>query len=237
MFDPTKVAALKTLGFSDTDITALQTQADATEKSADAAGITYKADEPPDLVINGVVYKAFGAPMMGATADAEDAAEAPETPGETPDAEDVAEAPEEAGGLTLSPEDISAIGQAVSDALTQALGPLVSSMDLTNKIGTHMADLKTMMGGYQTKKDTTDAERDTLIASLESTVKDTQAKLDDLLGLQPAVHERASAAPQTMLNPFNPADNALLQSVKDQVAPTGYSNDFEDLKRQLFGNG
>ena len=245
MFDPTKVAALKTLGFSDDDITNLQTQAEATEKAADAQQVAYKADdaepeaELPDLVINGVTYKAFGAPTMKPpAADAEDAAEPPETPGEAPDAEDLAEAPEDTGGgLTLSPEDISAIGQAVSDALTTALGPLVSTMDLTNKIGNHMTDLKNMMGGYQTKKDATDAEKAEQILALQVSLKDTQTKLDELLGLQPAVAPRASAAPQTALNPFNPADNALLQSVKDQVPvdQQQYVNGFEDLKLKLFG--
>jgi hypothetical protein len=62
MFDPTKVAALKTLGFSDDDITGLQAQAEATEKSATDQGVAFKADEPaelPDVIINGVTYKAF----------------------------------------------------------------------------------------------------------------------------------------------------------------------------------
>jgi hypothetical protein len=62
MFDPTKVAALKTLGFSDDDITGLQAQATATEKAATDQGVAFKADEPaelPDVIINGVTYKAF----------------------------------------------------------------------------------------------------------------------------------------------------------------------------------
>ncbi len=49
---------------------------------------------------------------------------------------------------------------------------------------------------------------------------------------------RASAAPQTALNPFNPADNALLAAVKDQLPADQmqFSNGFEDLKLKLFGN-
>ena len=248
MFDPTKVAALKQLGFSDADITGLQAQAEATEKAADEERIAFKADEPeeitlPDIIVNGVTYKAF--PPKPA---AEDAA-APEVETKAPmmgdaenPAEDAAEGgieePEDAGGLTLSPEDIAAIGQAVAQALQSTLGPLVSTMDLTNKIGGHMDELKSMMGSYQTKKDASDAEKAEQITALKSTIDSTQAKLNDLLGLQPEVSPRASAAPATALNPFNPADNALLQSVKDQVPQEmqqQYANGFEDLKMKLFG--
>jgi 2'-5' RNA ligase len=251
MFDPTKVAALKTLGFSDADITNLQTQAEATEKAADAQQIAYKSEEAgatehPDLEINGIVYKAFppkpaasAAPVEGSPE--EEAAESPEEEAAEPDAP-----MDDGGGLTLSPEDMQAIGDAVAQALSQALGPLVSTMDLTNKIGSHMDELKGMMGGYTAKKDATDAERAEQIAQLQTSLKAAQeqiaplqAKLDDLLGLQPAVSPRASAAPASMLNPFNPADNALLQSVKDQAPPemqAQYSNGFEDLKIKLFGS-
>ena len=241
MFDPTKVAALKQLGFSDDDITNFQTQAEATEKAADAQQVAYKADEAeteyPDVVLNGITYKAFppkvaAAPIEGSPE--EETAESPEEEAAEPDAG----MDDTGGGLTLSPEDISAIGQAVSDALTTALGPLVSTMDLTNKIGNHMNDLKTMMGGYTAKKDASDAERAEQIASLQTALKDTQGKLDELLGLQPAVAPRASEAPSSIVNPFNPADNKLLQAIKDQVPADQlpqYSNEFEDLKLKLFG--
>ena len=251
MFDPTKVAALKTLGFSDDDITSLQAQAEATEKAATEQQVAFKADEPadetpatelPDVVINGVTYKAFppkaAAAMAGAPAEGTPEEEAAESPEEEQTEMDAGEGDAmDAGGLTLSPEDIQAIGQAVSDALTTALGPLVSTMDLTNKIGSHMDELKGMMGGYTAKKDATDAEKAEQIAALKAQQEATQAKLDELLGLQPATPARATTAPQTALNPFNPADNALLASVKDQIPADQqmFSNGFEDLAKNLFG--
>jgi hypothetical protein len=243
--DATKVAALKTLGFSDSDITELESRATATEKAADDAQTAYKADdaepeaeaELPDMVINGITYKAFPPkPASAAPVEGSPEEEAAESPEEEQTEMDAGEG-DQGGGLTLSPEDISAIGQAVSDALTTALGPLVSTMDLTNKIGSHMNDLKTMMGGYQTKKDATDAEKAEQILALQVSLKTTQDKLSELLGLQPEVAPSASSAPTTTLNPFNPAANALLASVKDQVPPDQqqYVNGFEDLKLKLFG--
>lgn len=240
--DATKVAALKQLGFSDSDITELETRATATEKAADDQQTAYKADEAetpeyPEVVINGITYKAFppkaasAAPIEGSPE--EEAAESPEEEAAEPDAQ----MDDTGGGLTLSPEDIGAIGDAVAQALQTALGPLVSTMDLTNKIGSHMSDLKTMMGGYQTKKDTADAEKAEQIAALQVSLKDTQGKLNELLGLQSEVAPRGSAAPASVLNPFNPADAALLATVKDQVPvdQQQFVNGFEDLKLKLFG--
>jgi len=255
MFDPTKVAALKTLGFSDDDITSLQAQAEATEKAATEQQVAFKADEPatqeadvtpelPDIIVNGVTYKAFppkaAAAAAGAPVEGSPEEEAAESPEEEQAEMDAGEGDAmDGGGLTLSPEDIQAIGQAVSDALTTALGPLVSTMDLTNKIGSHMDELKGMMGGYTTKKDATDAEKAEQITALKAQQEATQAKLDELLGLQPATPARATTAPQTALNPFNPADNALLASVKDQIPADQqmFSNGFEDLTRNLFNRG
>lgn len=251
-FTPEKIAGLKAIGFNDEDIAGFSAQATVTEKTADGMLVASKdtalpdEETPPDLVINGVTYKAASPPKMamgggvsGGAADAEDTAEPPETPGETPDAEDLAEAPEEdaGGGLTLSPEDISAIGDAVAQALQSALGPLVSTMDLTNKIGSHMDEIKGMMGGYTTKKDSADAEKAEQIASLKAQQDMIQLKLDELLGLQPEVTPRATQAPASALNPFNPADNALLAAVKDQVPldQQPFVNGFEDLKMKLFG--
>lgn len=253
MFDPTKVAALKQLGFSDADITGLQTQAEATEKEATEQQIAFKADEPeieyPDVVINGVTYKAFP-PKPAAEAAPEAEAKADMLPGNAAEdaldqgADDAMETPDDGGGLTLSPEDMQAIGEAVAQALQAALGPLVSTMDLTNKIGSHMDELKSMMGGYTAKKDSGDAEKAEQIAQLQTSLKAAQeqqatlkAQLDDLLGLQPAVSPRATDAGSSALNPFNPADNALLASVKDQIPADQqkFTNGFEDLASKLFG--
>lgn len=273
MFDPTKVAALKTLGFSDADITGLQAQAEATEKAATEQQVAFKAEEPLVMVAsisaqyepgerfkaaNGDEYikspsdidptgefyarKAFppkAAAAAAAPVEGTPEEEAAETPEEEKAEMDMGEgdAADTGDGGSLYPEDLAAIGQVVSQAITAALGPLVSTMDLTNKIGSHMDELKGMMGGYTTKKDATDAEKTEQIASLKAQQDAIQSKLDELLGLQPAVAPRATTAPATALNPFNPADNALLATIKDQVPADQqmYSNGFEDLAKNLFG--
>lgn len=234
MLDATKVAALKTLGFSDDDITNLQTQAQATEKAADAQQVAYKADEPaavelPDVVINGVTYKAFP-PSPPAAADAvveEDAVE------EMP----MDEAPAE-GGLTLSPEDLQAIGGAIGEQLQAALGQIMGALDLEKKVAGHVQGL---MAPYQATKDASDAEKAEQITALQTSLKQAQdqqsalkAQLDELMGLQPAVQQRASEAPGTAINPWIPGDQQLLQAIKDQ-APAG-DFQFGDLVQNLFGN-
>ena len=235
MFDPTKVAALKTLGFSDADITSLQAQAEATEKTASDQGVAYKADEPvaevaevaelPDLVINGVTYKALPPSPPPAEAVVEE-----DAIGDMP----MDEAPAE-GGLTLSPEDLTAIGEAISAALQGSVAQIMGALDLEKKVAGHVQGL---LAPYTATKDASDAEKVEQIAQLQTALKDTQSKLDELLGLQPAVTPRASASASSMLNPFNPADAALIASVKDQVPPDQqpYVNEFEDLKLKLFGS-
>lgn len=244
MFDPTKVAALKTLGFSDADITGLQAQAEATEKAANEQQIAFKADEPaeeanelPDVVINGVTYKAFPPKAAAAAAPVEGTPE--EESAESPEEEkaemDMGEGDAtDAGGLTLSPEDLDAIGQAVGAAIQGVASQIMGALDLEKKVAGHVQGL---MAPFQAQKDATDAEKTEQIASLKAQQDAIQSKLDELLGLQPAVAPRATTAPATALNPFNPADNALLATIKDQVPADQqmYSNGFEDLAKNLFG--
>lgn len=238
MLDATKVAALKTLGFSDADITGLQAQAAATEKSADAQQVAYKADEPrveglnpgnasgefADLVINGITYKAFP-PSPPTAADAvveENAIE--DMPMEE-------EAPAE-GGLTLSPEDIAAIGSAVAEQIGPAIAQVMGALDLEKKVAGHVQGL---LAPYQATKDATDAAKAEQIAALQTALKDTQSKLNELLGLQPEVAPRASESATTAINPWVPTDQQLMQAVKDQVSPNDQFA-FGDLVQNLFGN-
>jgi len=227
MFDPTKVAALKQLGFSDSDITDLQARAEATEKAATEQQIAFKADEPaavelPDIVVNGVTYKAFPLPKDDAAVEVEAKAPLPGNAAEDAldgGADDAMETPDDAGGLTLSPEDITAIGQAVSQALTDALGPLVSTMDLTNKIGGHMDELKSMMGSYQTKKDSGDAQTKEQLAQL-------QQQVTELTGDQPAKPYRASEARGSAIT-----DASLLLAAK--AAEGNTAGPFDDIIQGL----
>lgn len=236
MLDTTKVAALKTLGFSDDDIAGLQAQAAATEKAATDQGVAYKADEPPvepvelpDVIINGVTYKAM--PMMGGgMADAE-------TPAEDTAEGGMEEPGEEPGGLTLSPEDLSAISDAVATALQGVASQIMGALDLEKKVAGHVQGL---MAPYTAQKDASDAEKAEAIAALQVSLKAAQeqqaalkAQLDELLGLQPAVMQRPSESASTVVNPWT--DQQLLGSVKNQV-PADQQFAFGDLVTNLFGN-
>ena len=244
MLDATKVAALKTLGFSDDDITNLQAQAQATEKAADAQQVAYKADEPaedaapelPDIVINGVTYKAFPPPKTDAATE-DVTVEAKALPGNAAEdaldggADDAMEEPAAEGGLTLSPEDLSAISDAVATALQAGLAQVMGAMDLEKKVAGHVQGL---MAPFQATKDSEAAERDAQVATLKQTIESTQTKLDELLGLQPAVSARPTESAQTVINPWIPSDQQLLESIKNQ-APAGDQFAFGDLVQNLFG--
>jgi hypothetical protein len=189
-FDPTKVAALKTLGFSDDDITALQSQAAATEKSATDQGVAFKADEPecPDVVLNGITYKAFPPKAADAPAEGTPEEEAAESPEEEQTEMDAGEG--DAGGLTLSPEDLDAIGQSIGAVLSQALAPLMGLLDMEKKMQGHV---QTMMAPYQATKDAESAQTKEQLTTLA-------AQVAELTGDQPAAPYRASAAKDSILN-------------------------------------
>jgi hypothetical protein len=226
--DATKRAALKALGFGDDDITQLETQAAATEKAADAAGVAFKAvgDAPlEEVTIGGVTYTL--------------AVKAPPPPADEPAVEVEAEIPmddgmldeDTGGGLTLSPEDIGAIGQAFQEALTQALAPLMGLLDIEKKMATHV---QTVMGGYSAQKDSADAEQRQQLTTLTQTVQAQGAQLADLAGTQPAaVVSRPSAAQSTVVS----ADDPLVQQTVKAAAEQHYTHPFGDIQAKLFGNG
>jgi hypothetical protein len=235
MLDATKVAALKTLGFSDDDITNLQSQAEATEKAAADQGVAYKADEPeavelPDLVINGVTYKAL--PPSPPTA--EDAVV------EEDAIEPMVDEPVDDTALTLSSGDLSAIAEAVATALQAGIAQVMGALDLEKKVAGHV---QSFMQPYTAQKDATDAEKAEQIAQLQASLKQaqeqtaaTEAKLNELLGYQPAVKaERASESITTITNPWLPTDQQLLAAVKHQVDPNQQFA-FGDLVTNLFGD-
>lgn len=241
-------SAKKQFGFDDADLTTIQSGAEAKQKDAETRQIAYKADDPeadtllPDLVINGIVYKAapagLAAPSDGMIEGSpeEEAAESPEEEAVEPDAQD-------AGGLTLSPEDLDAIGQAISAAMAPIAAQIMGGLDLEKKVGAHVQGMMAPYQQAQATKDASNAEKAEQIAALQVALKAnqdaltlTQTKLDDLLGLQPVTSQRPSqSAP---LNPFNPADAALLATIKDQLPPDQrpINNDsFDDLRQRLFG--
>ena len=225
-FSPEKIGVLKSMGLTDDEIASLSNNANATQKAAMDQQVAFKADEPatdlPDVIINGVTYKAFPLPKDDAAVEVEAKAPLPGNAAEDAldgGADDAQETPDDAGGLTLSPEDITAIGQAVSQALTDALGPLVSTMDLTNKIGGHMDELKSMMGSYQTKKDSGDAQTKEQLAQL-------QQQVSELTGDQPAKPYRASEARGSAIT-----DASLLLAAK--AAEGNTAGPFDDIIQGL----
>lgn len=221
--DATKVAALKQVGFSDSDIADILARAEKTEKTADDAQTAYKADEPvqpvDDIIVGDVVYK--HARLVGELPDSQHiwtqtpiivngaayfpAQKAPppafveaEATEEVVEEDAIGEMPMEEepaeGGLTLSPEDLTAIGEAVggavATALQQALAPMVGLLDIEKKMQSHVESL---MGGYQTTKDAEQAETKQQLTQL-------QAQLAELTGDQPAAPYRASQAKDNILN-------------------------------------
>jgi hypothetical protein len=126
------------------------------------------------------------------------------------------------GGLTLSADDLNAIGQVIGSVLQAALEPLIGAMGITQKLEGHLGELKTMMGGYTKTKDDTEAARSAEIATLK-------ARLDELLGDQP----RASYRPTQATDNTPWSDPQVLASIKDAVN-NGHGNGFEDLTEKLF---
>jgi hypothetical protein len=129
----------------------------------------------------------------------------------------------DAGGVTLSAEDLAAIGQVISSALE----PLIGALGITSKLEGHLGELKTMMGGYTKTKDDAEAARADEIASLKAAIDQQQAKLAELIGDEPRSGYRASEAKDNVLN-----DPRIQAAIKDNDG-NGVT-DFSDLTAQLF---
>lgn len=216
MFDPTKVAALKALGFSDDEITGLQTQAAATEKAATDQGVAYKSDDvaPPDeITIGGVVYavKAF-LPK----ADAESVEEVTDAVIEEDAIDDMPmeEEADDPNALTLSPGDLSAIQEMIGAAIGQIMGGL----DLEKKVAGHVQG---MLAPYQATKDDEQAQTKEQIAALAT-------QIAELTGSQPAARAyRPSVATDNVLT-----DATMLAAVK-QIADPDAHDPWSDIRKGL----
>jgi hypothetical protein len=129
-----------------------------------------------------------------------------------------------AGGLTLSTEDLSAVGEIIKSLLE----PLIGALGITSKLEGHLGELKTMMGGYTKTKDDAEAARADEIASLKAAIDQQQAKLAELIGDEPRAGYRASGAQDNVLN-----DPRIQAAIKDNNGANGQT-DFSDLTAQLF---
>jgi hypothetical protein len=153
-------------------------------------------------------------PAQGGDAGADEAAE-----GEPP-------IDEGEGGLTLSTDDLAAIGQVIGGAMQSALEPLIGAMGITQKLEGHLGELKTMMGGYVKQKDDSEAAQANEVATLKASIEQQQAKLAELLGERP----RASYRPTQATDNSPWTDPQVLAAIKDATAGNG----FEDLTSKLF---
>jgi hypothetical protein len=148
--------------------------------------------------------------------------------------EDVAEGGMEEpgeGGLTLSADDLAAIGQMFGATLE----PLIGAMGITQKLEGHMGELKSLMGAYVKQKDDTEAQRANEVAALKATIDqqqaaitESQAKLAELLGDQPR---------NAGYRPSQAADNGaeqLLAAIKEGPDGSSSSGPFDDLIANLF---
>lgn len=215
--DETKKAALKALGFNDADITDLESRAQATQKSADEQGVAYKAADPEEITIGGQTYVLKAVPMV------EPETTEAELPGETD--QEVEYEADDSDGLSLSPEDLQACEEACyrgcMRACQEAMTPLMGLLDIEKKMQGHVQSMVAPLQQAQATKDASDAEQREAIATLQTTLKDTQAKLTELTGDQPTVPYRASAAHDNVLS-----DAALLGAVKSQIPAGG---DWDDI--------
>jgi len=217
IMEATKVAALKTLGFSDTDIADIEARASATEKAADDQQTAYKAEEPkipppPAIRWDGSAWVMEAEKAEKAEVEAEKALPMAEAEGVEEDA--IGEMPmeEDAGEYLEDEAFIAAIATKVAEILAPQFAEIKGAMNFEKKIGDALGELKTTWGGYQTQKDASDAERMSEIATLKASLAETQAKLTELLGDRPAVGYRPSQAIDNILG----QDAALLAAVKTE---------------------
>lgn len=207
---------------AETAVDTVVSEAGMAQKELEAQGVAYK--DAPDwaqaLIAEVTTLKAEIAALKApADAGPDGGMMAGDMEGMTDQGVDEAVEPDGGGdGLTLSPEDISAIGQAVGQAvsavLAGALQPLVASMDLSNKMGAGVQEIKTMLGAYQTQKDAQTTDIDARVKALEG---DLPRGVADVY--------RASMA----------ADTVMTKADAEAITGAAPEGPFDDLFRNLLG--
>lgn len=126
------------------------------------------------------------------------------------------------GGLTLSPDDLDAIGQVIGAVITSSLEPLIGALGITQKLEGHLGELKTMMGGYVKQKDDAQAQQAQAITELKTQVA-------EIVGDAPrAQGYRASQASDNTLA------HALAAAMKTDGTGPSPDDPFADIAAQLF---
>lgn len=211
----------------------LLAQIETKDASAQAAGVAFKAEEPttPDetIVLNGVTYVREKA-LPSAPGEAAPPAEVPEAAMTEEPMIEAGDAIEE--GLTLSPDDLQAIGDLIGSALQAALAPLVGVMEIDKTMGARMDEIKSMLGGYSAKKDDDQAVVKAQIDELSSRLKQAQDRLTELAGTQPERQAgyRPSQADDTVIPP-----EALPKVTKAIEPSAAQAHPFADVVQGLFG--
>lgn len=154
---------------------------DQTEKTADAAGVAYKAADEAGTEADVAVEVA---PVEAETADTDE--------GYVGD---------------LKPAEFKAL---LIGAFQEAMGPLHEAISVESKMRGAIDELKTMVGGYTTKKDADQSQlvgqqaaHADQVAQLSKQIADAQRTLKELVGEQPrafAAGYRASEDPATKLD-------------------------------------
>jgi hypothetical protein len=165
-----------------------------TDKAAQSANVAYKDDDSLRAFIREEIAAALK------TAAPADAAAPPLGNAEEDALDDGADdaLEDDTGGLSLSPDDLTAIG----GIITEQLAPLVKALDIATKLAGHVDELKGMMGGVATKDDARAVE----LTALKEQQAKIDARLKELEGDQPrggvwrpgAPAYRASAASDTV---------------------------------------
>lgn len=236
--DQKKKEAFDQLGVSPETAAAVLGSAETKEKDAEQAGIRYKEADPIlaalKAFIGATVKEALQDAVVETTVETvvevEEPAATTKDDGEG-DMEVMAEGAEveeqaadeplmEEGGLTLSPEDITAIAEAVGAAVQASLAPLVGAMDMETKMRGHLDEIKGLFGNYATTKDAEAAQTKAKVESIDQ-------RLKELEGDQPAVKPtRASQSPDTVIR----TDAELLAAVK---AASNGAGPFDDIISNL----
>lgn len=204
--------AIADLGLNAEQATTLGMQLVQTEKAATEQGIAFKSDdapvetEYPDVVINGITYKAAPPPM------AMDAEDDPALGGDS----GVDEAAEGEPPMDAQPEGDYIGDMSVDDfksMMSEILAPIAKMQDMVKSIGDMHGELKGMYGGVAQKDDAQYAE----LVTLKAQMTDLQAKIDQIEGNQPntilpdeVAAALKSAGPATPQKPDDPAKQAAL---------------------------
>jgi hypothetical protein len=216
-----KIAGLKAIGFDDDQIKAILGTADATMKAADAQGVAFKADEPelPDLVINGITYKAFPPPKAAAAGGMmeEEAGDAAAGAIDTAAAEEllVEEVADAVPAL-----DAATVRAIVAEEMGNIAAQIMGALDLEKKVAGHVQGL---MAPYAQAE----AKKDAALAETKEQLEAVKGQLAELTGDQPAAPYRPSAAKDNVLT-----DATMLAAAKQLADPHG-ADPWADIKQGL----